>query len=156
MVIAWCSTLAVMRKSTNPSSLSVEFEIANEPRNVGRSSGKPRGGLAESPRIHMFSSSSSDSRWVNNFKKAKNFSPREHIESFNSRTVFARDPKHAPNDASRKDCNQTAERVRVLRLVKADRWALARRSAASKLFEAGEYVGKSLRVVTQVGSQEDG
>ena len=64
-----------------------KFEILNEPCNVCGIS------VVRSPvGVHTFPSSSSASRWVNNFKDVRIFSSRKHIENFNSRTVSAKDP----------------------------------------------------------------
>ena len=68
---------------------------------------------------------------MNDFRKVKSLLPREHFQSSNSRTVFARDPKDVVSEASLKVVNETAER-----------WVLARRSASSKIPEDREYEGE--------------
>ena len=91
---------------------------------------------------------------MNNFRKVKSLLPREHFQSSNLRTVFPRDPKDVVSEASLKVVNETVERVRVLRLINAERWVLARRSASSKIPEDREYEEESSRDVTQEGSQD--
>ena len=66
-----------------------------------------------------------------------------------SRTISPEDPKDVLSGRPQKAMSDTAERVRELRFVNAEKWVLAWKSIVSKLFGGiWEYVGASLREVT--------
>jgi len=154
----WYSTFVVMRDSSNPLFSLMNSDAVNEPRRTGRSFSRLLDFPADPLPSHTIPLTSNDSRRVNNLRNAKNLtSSNEHTDSFNSKTVSARDPKHALSDASSKLVKEMAVRARDLRLVNAERWDLARRSSfAQRVFSnLGEYFGTSWREVTLEESRED-
>ena len=138
------------RESSNRMVERLNFEIVGKPCNVSRSFCEILAGLGSALAIHVFPLSSNASRWVNGIKNAENLPSKEHIESFNSWTVSVMDPKHALIGALWKAVSGIIERVRELRLIKAEKWVSARRSAASKVFNGvWGYVRASSRDVTR-------
>ena len=127
-------------------SVLAEPETENEPRNVGRSSGKTRGGPAKLLRAHKLPSSSNDSRWVNTFKNARKFQPRETHPNLQLADGLCERTEACSERGFLEGMYPNRIKGEGLEVDKRGEVGMTRRGAASMW--TGEYAGISLRDIT--------